>query len=93
MALQVAEGAVIGDELKAVVRPLEGAAGPVPAVAPVAHIRRQQRHAVLMAQEADPAGRFTLAAAQVRETGCGQDLLFPVGVEVHERDLGLTFSP
>ncbi len=82
MALQVAEGAVVGHELEAVVRPLEGAAGPVPSIAPVAHVRRQQGHPVLVAQESDPAGRFLLATAQVRETSCDQDLLFSVGIEV-----------
>jgi hypothetical protein len=65
VTLQVAEGAVVGDEFEAVVGPLEGTTGPVPAVAPVAHVRRQQGHPVFVTQQPDHAGRFPFAAAQV----------------------------
>ena len=42
VALQVAEGAVVGDQLEAVVRSFEGAAGSVPSVAPIADVRGQR---------------------------------------------------
>ena len=90
MALQVAEGAVVGHQLEAVVRALEGAPGPVPSVAPIADVRGQQCDPVVVAELADPTGRLPLAAAEVRETGRHQDLLFPVRIEVEEHHLGLT---
>ncbi len=59
------------------------------AIAPVADVGRQQGDAVVVTEEPDPAGRLALAAAEVGETGCNQDLLLPVGVEVEQRDLRL----
>ena len=44
MALQVAERAVVGDEFEAVVGALEGTPGPMPAIAPVPDVGREQRH-------------------------------------------------
>ena len=93
MALQVAERAVVGDELEAVVGALEGAAGPVPAVAPIADVGLQERDPSSCAEQSTRAGRLPLAAAQVRETGGDQDLLLAVGVEVEQRDLGLALAP
>ena len=63
------------------------------AIASISHVRGQQGNAVLVAQLPDPARCFAFAAAQMRETGCDQDLLFTVRVEVEERHLGLTLAP
>ena len=64
MALQVAERAVVGDEFEAVVGALEGAPGPVAAVAPLADVGAQQRHPVVVAEPARPGGPLALGAAE-----------------------------
>ena len=46
MALQIAERAVVGQDVEAIVGPLEGAARPMPPVVPVADIRPQHRRAI-----------------------------------------------
>ena len=84
VTLQVAKRAVVGDELEAVVGPLEGAAGTVPSVAPVADVGLQQGDPVLVTEPAYSPGRLALGTVELRETCCHQDLLFAIGVEVEQ---------
>src|SRR6185437_15019849 len=88
VTLQVTERAVVAHELEAVVGTLERATWTVPPVAPITDVRGQERDTVLVPECPHPPGRFPLATAQVGETGCHQDLLFSVGVEVEQGDLG-----
>src|SRR5580704_19675055 len=82
MALQIAERAVVRDELEAVVGALERAARAVPAIAAFAHVGLQQRDPVFVAEAPYPVGRLAFGAAEVGETRRHQDLLLAVRIEV-----------
>ena len=82
--LQIAERAVVGHQFEAVVGALEGAPGTVAAVAPIADVRRQQGHPLVVAEQTDPPRRLALGTVQMAEASRRQDFLLPVGVEVEQ---------
>ena len=83
MALQVAERAVVGDDLEAVAQRLVAAAGAVAAVAPRADQVAQQRRALVAGQRADAQPRLLLGDSRRLEEQRGKQRLL-VAVDVQE---------
>src|SRR4051794_11682722 len=100
MALEVAESAVVGDDLEAVAQRLEPAPRAVAAIAPLADEIAEQRGALDDAEPRDALERLALADAGGLEEQRGQQrILVPVDVkERHRRPAvpfvaGLTIEP
>ena len=89
MALQVAEGAVVGDDLEAVAQRLEAAAGPVAAVGALSDQRRQQLGPLLAVEHVEPGEDLGLRRAGRLEEAGGEQVLFgPVDVDQLDRGGG-----
>ena len=85
MALQVAEGAVVGDDLEAVAERLEAAAGTVAAVGALADQRRQQLRPLVAVEHVDPGEDLGLRGARGLEQAGGEQVLFGA-VDVDQLD-------
>ncbi len=93
MTLQVAERAVVGDDVEAVVDALERAARLVTTVAPLPHVRAQQRDAVVVAERAHLRQHLVVGEVRLRVADGGEELVLGLGVEVGEGDRGPRFGP
>ena len=85
MALQVAEGAVVGDDLEAVAQRLEAAAGAVAAVAPLADHRGQELGSLGAVEHVDPGEDLGLGRRRGLEQAGGEQVLF-TAVDVDQLD-------
>jgi hypothetical protein len=83
VALQVAERAVVGDDLEAVAQRLQAAAGTVAAVGALAHEVGQQRAAGVVAEVGDCRAHAVLARVRRLEQQRRQQRIL-VAVDVHE---------
>src|SRR4051812_43476646 len=81
VALEVAEGAVVGDDLEAVTQGLEAAAGAVAAVRPSADEVAEERRAVLGVEraEADPGLVLARPPPPPKQPGGGRGPVAPAG--------------
>ena len=90
MALQVAERAVVGQDVEAVAGPLEPAAGLVAPVGPIALVGLEDRHPLVDGHGLHPLLDLGLGQVGERVEAAGDQLDLGVGVEVdqlHRRDL------
>ncbi len=87
MALEVAEGAVVGDDLEAVAQRLEAAAGAVAAVGALAHQRRQQLRPLGAVEDVDAGEDLGLRCAGGLEQAGGEQVLFGA-VDMDQLDRG-----
>ncbi len=88
MALQVPEGAVVGDHVEPVVGAFERPAGTMATVGPLPHVGPQQRPFLLGTELADPGEHLVLGPVGERCADGGDHLVLAVGVEVDQGDRG-----
>ena len=87
VALQVAEGAVVGDDLEAVAERLEAPPGAVAAVGPLTDHRRQQLGPLGAVEDVDPGEDLGLRRTRRLEQAGGEQVLF-AAVDVEQLDRG-----
>ena len=86
VALQVAERAVVGDDVEAVVDAFERAPGAVTTVVALPHVRAEQLAALAVAERAHARQDLIVGQLRVRVADGGEELVFGVGIEVGEGD-------
>ncbi len=87
MALQIAEGAVVGEDVEPVGGAFEGAARFVATIGPVAVIGAQQLRAVVGRHRSRDPLQLIVGERRCRVESRGDDLGFAVRVEVRQRHL------
>ena len=88
VALQVAERAVVAEDVETIRGALERAAGLVAPVGAVADVGVHQRDAIVGGQAAHTVEQLRLGQVGVRITDRREHLVFAFGIPVEERDLG-----
>ena len=85
MALQVAEGAVVGDDLEAIAQRLEATAGAVAPVAPLAGQCAQQLGPLVAVEHVEPGEDLGLRGGRGLEQAGGEQILLGA-VDVDQLD-------
>ena len=93
VSLQIAERAVVGDDVEAVVDAFERAPGLVATVAPLPHVRAQQRDAVVGAERAHLGQHLVFGKVRLRVADGREELVLGLGIEVGEGDGRARFGP
>ena len=89
VSLEITEGPVVGDQLEAIVGPLERSSGTMATVRTLADVRPDDGDLVVMAKCADPTDRLGLRHGRACEADGGDDLVLALGIEVDEPHLSL----
>ena len=84
MALQVAEGAVVGEDVEAVPDALEAPARLVSTIGPVAGVLLEDRHLLIGPQRSHAGDELILGEVDVGIEHGGDELVLGVGIEVDE---------
>ena len=92
MALQIAERAVVGEDVEPIARPLERAARLVAAVRAVADIGAEHGRAIVGRHRAGDAEQLIVGQVRRGVQRRGDDLELAVGIELGERDLVARFG-
>ncbi len=91
MALQIAEGAVVGQDVEPVRRALECAARAMTAIGAVPDVGAEQRRSLVDGHAARDAHELIVGEIRDGVERRGDDLDLAVGIEVGQRDLGPRF--
>ena len=86
VALQVAERAVVTQDVEAVRRPLERAPGPVASVEPLAHVGVEHRPPLLVRHLPGALEQLVVGQRRDRVESRGDDFHLALGIEVRQRD-------